>query len=197
VIDSEIRTGLAQFIQTHSSTLFTHHCQWQVIYQLTVVFPDGYRSWYLDFSQPQVPIIEERNSLSNYFSYITASSFYNLIQKLRDWDYLSCSGEYRQFHKVYQVHTTGLHRLPDGKIADPLQLKYSSQSIAGGNIKAELATIKAHTSLSTASLAVASDSVANRPDVVPPDMANQSLMLNLGNVLIKVKRDRQPISSTN
>jgi hypothetical protein len=182
VISQEMSVAFSDFIQENLQTLFASHCQWQVVYQLEVVFPDGQRTWQIDFSQADVRAIEKRNPLANFFTYITASSLYALIQKRRDWDYLFCSGEYRQFHKVYQVSSAGLSIPPEGLLEDPLSLKYSARYVAGGGVKAELAKLKAQGSIVSSSTQIAGP---NYP------------MLNLGNMLIKVKGDRfrEPVNS--
>jgi UDP-MurNAc hydroxylase len=165
-----------QFIQEGRSTRFSSHHQWQLIYQIEVIFPDRHRIWHIDFSQAEIRAIESRHPLANFFTYITASSFYSLIQKQRNWDYLYCSGEYRQFHKVYRIDDSGLTIPPDGTLSDPLELKYPAEANDGENIAAELAQLKAsHSNLWSSTQPMTGYST-----------------LDLGNVLVKIKRQIQP-----
>ena len=143
VIDSEISFTIAQFITDNLDSIFSEHRRWQIIYQLEVAFPHGCQKWHVDFGASKIQIKPGRNPLANLYSYITASSFYNLIQKKRGWDYLFCSGEYRTFDKIYSATTLGLV-CPDKYtiIKDPLALKYTSKYVAGNNIKQELAALQ-------------------------------------------------------
>jgi hypothetical protein len=134
----EISLNLPQFITENRTSIFNEHCRWQVIYQLEVVFSGGSQKWYIDFSQETIQVLEGRNPLANFFTYITASSLYSLIQKKRDWDYLICSGEYRSFHKVYSLTRLGIIYQENSPIQDPIGLKFPLEYIAGANVKAEV-----------------------------------------------------------
>jgi len=138
VLYEEICLNLLQFITENRTTIFNEHCRWQVIYQLEVVFPGGGQKWHIDFSQETIQALEGRNPLANFFTYITASSLYSLIQKRRDWDYLICSGEYRSFHKVYSLTRLGIIYQENSPIQDPIGLKFPSEYMAGANVKAEV-----------------------------------------------------------
>jgi hypothetical protein len=142
-----------------------------VIYQLEVIFPEGCRQWQIDFSQPDIRVVEGRNPLANFFTCITASSLYGLIEAIRDWDYLFSSGEYRQFHKVYQINFTEFKRPSDELLIDPLYLKYPSKDLANKRIKTELAKLKSQNQVNEIEDAIASSKV-----------------INLGNVLIRAKK---------
>ncbi len=138
VLYEEICLNLPQFITENRTSIFNEHCRWQAIYQLEVVFPDGSQKWYIDFSQEMIQAQEGRNPLANLFTYITGSSFYSLIQKKRDWDYLICSGEYRSFHKVYSLTRLGIIYPDNSTIQDPIGFKFPSEYIAGTNVKTEV-----------------------------------------------------------
>mgnify|MGYP001794131889 CR=1 FL=1 len=164
-IESEISINLPQFIQDNLQSLFKLHQQWNIVYQLIIVFPDGEEKWYLDFTQSTVKIKSGRNALANYFTYITASTLYSLIKRDRDWDYALCNGEYRTFQKAYLLDGTDLKYPQNVNLIDPIQLMFSSEYIANNNIIQELNEFEISEKSSTKIL---SDS-----------------MLNLGNILIK------------
>ncbi|MEO1466743.1 MAG: MBL fold metallo-hydrolase, partial [Cyanobacteria bacterium J06633_1] len=166
-IKQEIEVNLPQFINANLTSLFKSHQQWQVIYQLTVIFPDRQQQWQLNFSDSEVTIKTGRNPLANYFVYITASTLYSLINRDRDWDYALCNGEYRTWHKVYALEKADLKYPQETSFSDPLELLFSSQYIAANNIYQELANY----------------SRCNEPVLV-----NDS-MLNLGNILIKKQKE--------
>ncbi len=138
VIHEEISANLPKFIQEHIESLFSEHRRWNVIYQLEVVFPDGSQKWYIDFNENPIKAVVGRNPLANLFTYMTASGFYSLIQKNRDWDYLVCGGEYRIFHKVYAINRLGIISAENSPIKDPIELKFPSHYIAGNNVYGEL-----------------------------------------------------------
>jgi hypothetical protein len=170
-IEQVICEEFSSFVREHLHTQFAEHCRWQVIYQLEVIFPEGCRQWQIDFSQPDIRVVEGRNPLANFFTCITASSLYGLIEAIRDWDYLFSSGEYRQFHKVYQINSTEFKRPSDELLIDPLYLKYPSKDLANKWIKTELAKLKSQNQVNEIEDAIAS-----------------SEMINLGNVLIRAKK---------
>ncbi|MEO1375428.1 MAG: MBL fold metallo-hydrolase [Cyanobacteria bacterium J06635_10] len=176
-IDKALKVELSNFINEHKQNLFFNHQRWHVIYQLEIIYPEKSETWHIDFSTSEIQVTEGRNPLANLFSYITASGFYNIIQKKRDWDYLYCSGEYRNFHKVYSLTNLGILTPPENTLLDPITLKYSSTYVAGENIKSELSKmIESHQISSIDNSEIESD---YRP------------MLNLGNILIKVKQNKQ------
>lgn len=175
-LQEEIDTYLPQFINEQLNTQFNEHHRWQIIYQLEVIFPDGCQKWHIDFGQEEIQIKPGRNPLANLFTYITASSFYSLMQKKRDWDYLMCSGEYRTFNKIYAVSPLGLVTLDKyTNIQDPIALKFTPDYVAEGNIKQELAALSPFLSIDTS---------------VEKD---QNPMIKLGNLFIK-RRDKKVIS---
>jgi UDP-MurNAc hydroxylase len=173
-VEQAISQDLIHFIREHLSSHFAIHRQWQVIYQLTLVDPSGgSRQWHIDFTQPEIAIHPGRNPLASYFVHITASALYSLMQAEHDWDYLLCSGEYRQFHKIYNASPTGLSQPVAGSITDPIGLLYPSQNIASQRVAAELAKLHAQ------------NQVTSIDASIPP-----SSMLNLGNIMFRVRRDR-------
>ncbi|NET33065.1 MAG: MBL fold metallo-hydrolase [Cyanothece sp. SIO1E1] len=137
-IFEEVELNLPTFIQKHQSSTFYFYADWPVIYQLEVIFPDGCQKWSFDFSQPTVKAQPGRNPLANLFAYITASSFYGLMCKRRDWDYLMCSGEYRAFHKIYSIHRLGIIPAHSQTLKDPVEVKFSSEYVAAGNVQSEV-----------------------------------------------------------
>jgi UDP-MurNAc hydroxylase len=141
LLETEISVNLPQFIQQKRNSLFKEHDRWQVIYQLEVIFPDGCQQWHIDFSQDRIQLQPGRNPLANLFSYITASGFYSLIKKKRDWDYLICSGEYRFFDKIYSIKRFGIIRPSNVSLQDPINLKFPADYVAGGNLQEELQTL--------------------------------------------------------
>ncbi|MEH2368607.1 MBL fold metallo-hydrolase [Nostoc sp.] len=90
VIYEEICLNLPDFIIKHWNSFFVEHRRWQVIYQLEIFFPNGSKKWVIDFSKENIEVTKGRNPLANFFTYITASSFYDLIKENRDWDYIFC-----------------------------------------------------------------------------------------------------------
>lgn len=120
-ICEEAETHLISFIKEHPA-LFKEHYRWKVIYQLSVVFPEGCRKWSFDFSEAEVRLGRGRHPLSNFCAYITASSFYGLLAGIHSWDYAMMGGYYRRFNKVYAVTPYGLARPESTLLRDPLEL---------------------------------------------------------------------------
>jgi UDP-MurNAc hydroxylase len=170
MIESAIVQDLSVFLEENLVQKFGNHVQWQVIYQLEVIFPNGVRKWFIDFSEPDIKIREGRHPLANYFVYLTASAFYDLIQANHDWDYLYCGGEYRQFHTVFQLTPTGLKKPSDGLLSDPISMRYLSQHIAEKRIQAEIAQLRSK------------NQIRQTETPIEP-----SKMINLGDILIRVK----------
>ena len=171
-IKEKICLDLTQFIIDNQTSLFQAHCQWQVIYQLEITFPDGYQIWNIDFSEETIRAKPGRNPLANLFSYITASTFYSLIQRKHNWDYLTCSGEYRTFHKIYAITQEEINSAETINIVDPIQIKFSSSYIADNNIYEELAKW-----------------VSSSQNLSPTE--EEPSMICLGNLLIKRKKQKQ------
>jgi len=178
VIQQELSSTLPTFIRKHETSLFQEHCRWKVIYQLEVVFPDGSQKWSIDFSHYPIQAQLGCNPLANLFTCITASAFYSLIQKKRDWDYLLCSGEYRTFHKVYSITPWGIIPAEASSIKDPIALRFPPDYIASHNLYEEVEKW-----------------LDPNPDTSPVDEKG-STMLNLGNVLIKLRTKNQVVSDS-
>ena len=166
-IESELCIKLSEFINDNLDSLFELHRHWNIIYQLAIVYGDRVQKWHIDFRESVITIKQGRNPLANYFSYITASTFYSLIQRQRDWDYALCSGEYRTFQKVYSIYKSDFQYPQAVNIQDPIQLLFSSQYIAANNIYRELSQYK----------------IEPVREKTPRTIA--SSMLNLGDILIK------------
>lgn len=47
---------------------FAMHRQWQVTFQLAVIFPDGYQTWHIDFSEDLIQVKHGRNPLAIFFT---------------------------------------------------------------------------------------------------------------------------------
>ncbi|AFY58620.1 hypothetical protein Riv7116_6271 [Rivularia sp. PCC 7116] len=176
-IHQALRVDLCDFIKEYQHNLFLNNQRWQVIYQLEITYPEITETYHIDFSNSKIKIKEGRNPLANLFTYITASSLYNLINKKIDWDYLYCSGEYRNFHKVYSLAKLGILTPAEDTLLDPISIKYSSEYVAGEHIKTELSKIM------------------ETHDISIPNNSNieekSSTMLNLGNILIKMKKNQK------
>lgn len=125
IIHNELCFNLPNFISENWNTLFVEHHKWQIIYQIEILFPDGSKKWVFDFSKKNIQTTEGRSPLANFFTYITASSFYDLIQKNKNWEYIFCSGYYRSFKKVYLSVPLGIiYPSNHVKIEDPIALKF-------------------------------------------------------------------------
>jgi len=127
-IDEEVEKDLLLFIKDHP-TLFAEHYRWKVIYQLTVIFPDGATKWSFDFSESAVRMRRARSPLANLHSIITASGFYGLLKGVHGWDYVIMGGYYRRFNKIYAVTDFGLVQPGNTQVQDPLELKFPYRRI--------------------------------------------------------------------
>lgn len=177
VIQEEICSNLAKFIMEHRESLFQEHRRWKVIYQLEIVFPDGSQKWHIDFLQEPIQAQSGRNPLANLFTYITASDFYSLLQKKRDWDYLLCSGNYRTFHKIYSITDLGIIPADASSLKEPIELKFPSHYVVGNNVYGELEKWI--------------DPNRNTSQVDE----DENPMLNLGNVLLKLRKKSDIVSA--
>lgn len=174
-IRQEIEQEWPAFLQTQQTILFSDMRRWQVIYQLQVQFPSGPQYWSINFGQEPIQIQSGRNPLANFFVFITASTFYSLLHRIRDWDYVTCSGEYRTFNKVYRVHPMGTLKPDAAILLDPLSLKLSSAYVAENNIHRDL------------------DRILQSPDFVKatyPESSDDSYMMSLGKSLIRVRKKK-------
>lgn len=172
LIEEKVCLTLPQLIRDNRTSIFSEHCQWQVIYQLEIAFPDGEQIWNINFSEETIQVKQGRNPLANFFSYITASTFYSLIHRKRDWDYLVCSGEYRTFHKIYSITREGIDSAETTTITDPIQLQFPSTYIAGNNVYEDLAKWVS-----------SSQNLSQSED--------EASMMCLGNLWIKRKKQKQ------
>jgi UDP-MurNAc hydroxylase len=128
-INEEVCLNLPKFIMENKNSLFLEHCHWQIIYQLEIVFPDGCKQWFFDFSQENIQIQAGRNPLANFFTSITASSFYGIIRQLKGWDYASMGGYYRGFKKIYMTTQYGIIKPRESSMIDILTLKFPAKEI--------------------------------------------------------------------
>lgn len=127
-IYEEVETHLLAFIDARPS-LFTEHYRWKVIYQMTVVFPDGVEKWSFDFSAAKVQMRRGRNPLANFHTFMTASSLYGLLNGTKGWDNAMIGGYYRRFNKIYAITDFGLVRPDRALIKDPIELKLPYRKI--------------------------------------------------------------------
>jgi hypothetical protein len=128
-INDEVCFNLPKLFSEAKKSLFTEHFKWKVIYQLEIVFPDSCSKWFFDFSQENVQAQTGRNPLANLYTYITASSFYGILKKLKGWDYALLGGYYRTFQKLYLATAQGINKPDNAKISDPLLLIFSYEEI--------------------------------------------------------------------
>jgi hypothetical protein len=128
-INEEVCLHLPKFIMEKKDSLFLEHCHWQVIYQLEIVFPDSRKQWFFDFSQDNIQAQAGRNPLANFFTCITASSLYGLLQQIKGWDYASQGGYGRSFKKIYIATKYGITKPRENSLADPLILKFPAKEI--------------------------------------------------------------------
>ncbi len=150
-IEDAIANDLVTFIQELRYSLFREHFRWNIVYQLNIVFPDGVKQWFIDFSQTPLTAQKGRNPLSNLFACITASALYGLLQKRNGWDYVDLGGYYRNFDKIYRVTPYGLfqphaYQIP---ISDPLMHRYANEEIESVMRDVEIETWKIDTPMDT------------------------------------------------
>lgn len=122
-IFQEVECDLPAFVNERKFS-FIEHRRWGVIYQLEVVFPDGSQQWFLDFSEERVCARRGRNSLANFFTFITASSFYGLLKRTKGWDYAALGGYYRRYQKVYAVTPLGILRPKGDSLPDLIEVRF-------------------------------------------------------------------------
>lgn len=169
VIEEELTVHLPEFIHRHRHSLFRQHCIWNVIYEIEVVFPDGAKRWWFDFSKDLIQTQLGRQPLANLLTCVTASDLYSLMVRDRDWDYLYCSGNFRTFHTVYSMTRLGISSAEGVAIPDPVQIKFPSGHVAGNNLHQAIAQWAT-------------------PNASPAPEQEDGSMIKLGNLLIK-RRD--------
>jgi len=128
-ITDEICFNMPKIFREAKDSLFREHFQWKVIYQIEIVFPDFCSKWFFDFSQENVQAQVGRNPLANLYTYITASSLYGILKKLKGWDYALLGGYYRTFQKLYLATAQGIKKSDRAKIVEPLLLIFSAEEI--------------------------------------------------------------------
>ena len=124
VIEQEINCELPKFIASNKNTPLVEYYRWQVVYQLEVIFPDCIRYWSLDFSQGDVEIKPEKNPLANFFTTITASSFYGFIKQFKGWDFANLGGNIRSYKKIYVATPMGIAVPHERQIANIFDLRF-------------------------------------------------------------------------
>lgn len=170
-ISEEICVNLPEFITKYRDLLFIEHCHWQVIYQLEIVFPNGNQIWSFDFTKDKIEAEVGRNPLANLFTYMTASSLYSLLKRLKGWDYANLGGHYRRFQKLYIPTPHGtIEPDPEERISDPLAMRLPYNEIFKEVLDREIAKW--------------SDIDRDRSDPDSP----RTLMMRMGNTLVKLNR---------
>ena len=170
-ICEEVSVNLPQFITKNRDFLFIEHCRWKAIYQLEIVFSDGSKIWNFDFSETDIQAQEGRNPLANLFTYMTASSFYGILKRLKGWDYAHLGGYYRRFQKLYVPTAQGIMK-PDeeDRISDPLAFRFPYREILKSVLQNEIAQWTHENG---------KESKPNKP---------RTLMMRMGNTLVKLDR---------
>lgn len=128
-IEEEVCMNLPQFIMENKDYLFIEHCRWQVIYQLEVIFSNRVDQWYFDFTEETIQARSGRHPLANFFTTISASSLYGLIEGIKGWDYAHQGGYYRSFQKIYVPTTHGIAQPCKTQIEEPLDLRFPYKDI--------------------------------------------------------------------
>lgn len=127
-INEEVCLNLPKFIRENKDS-FIEHSRWQVIYQLEIVYPDSCKQWFFDFSQENIQVQAGRNPFANFFTSITASSYYGLLKQIKGWDYAQMGGNYRSFKKIYMATNYGIIKPQEVQIKDPLFLRFPHKYI--------------------------------------------------------------------
>ena len=123
-IEQEVVVDLPKFIADRKNSLFVEYFRWQVIYQLEVIFPDGVRHWSFNFAGENLEITPGTDPLANFFTTITASSFYSFLKQTKGWDFAQVGGNYRSFKKIYVPTAFGLIAPNAGQIANIFDLRF-------------------------------------------------------------------------
>ena len=123
-IEQEIICDLPEFIADNKNSLFVEYFRWQVIYQLEVIFPDRICHWSFDFAGEDVKISPGTNPLANFFTTITASSYYNFLKQYKGWDFAQIGGNFRSFKKIYVPTAFGLMIPHPRQIANLFDLRF-------------------------------------------------------------------------
>ncbi len=170
-IAAEVGVDLPDFIIKYRDLLFIEHCHWQVIYQLEIVFPNGTHIWSFDFTKPKIEAKAGRNPLANLFTYMTASSLYGLLKRLKGWDYANLGGYYRRFQKLYIPTPHGIIEPdPEERISDPLAMRLPYNEVFKEVLQQEISR-----------WSYLDD---DRSDLDSP----RALMMRMGNTLVKLNR---------
>jgi UDP-MurNAc hydroxylase len=171
-INEEIGVKLPEFIAKYKDLLFIEHCHWQVIYQLEIVFPNGTQIWNFDFTKPNIEAKVGRNPVANLFTYLTASSLYGLLKRLKGWDYANLGGYYRRYQKLYIPTPHGTIKPdPEERISDPLAMRLPYNEIFKEVLQQEIAK-----------WSHLDDDRSDRRD------SPRTLMMRMGNTLVKLDR---------
>jgi len=128
-IEEEVYFNFPNFIIEKKDSLFLEHYRWNVIYQLEIVFPDSSRKWSFDFSEENIQARPGRNPFANFFTTITASTFYGLLKGVKGWDYVHLGGYHRRLKKIYIATPHGIIKPAEAQIEDPLDLRFSYAEI--------------------------------------------------------------------
>jgi UDP-MurNAc hydroxylase len=124
IIEQEVCIHLPKFINENKQNLFLSHFNWNIIYQLEIIFPNFIGKWHFDFSDQKIYAKPGKNVYANLFSITTASCFYSILNRTKGWDYVSSGGYYGSFQKIYSVTPYGIIKPTSDEIVDPLYLRF-------------------------------------------------------------------------
>jgi len=127
-VTAEIERDLPVFLREHSAA-FAACRHWRMIYRLEVAFADHNHVWTVDFTENPPNVRRGDCPLANFFSYITGSALFGIMNGLKGWDYAVLGGFYRMHHKIYVVTPHGLVRPNFIEFKDPLSLRFAYEDV--------------------------------------------------------------------
>lgn len=124
----EIAQWLAErfptFLRERAGDLFAPHQTWGVVYQLTVVFPDGEARYVVDFRESPLRVDQGDNPVANFHVSIAASALHELIQDGSAWSRCVLGGQYRVARSVVGVGPEACSRPREDELPEPLWLHF-------------------------------------------------------------------------
>ncbi len=117
----------------------------ELVYRLDVVFPEGARSWAIDFGA-DLSLTREASAVAHFRSRITASVLTDLIAGRHSLNYVYGAGLYRSSQRVYVPGRHGLNRwtpATERSIVDPLWMALDPEALFERHIERELAAVGA------------------------------------------------------
>jgi UDP-MurNAc hydroxylase len=123
-MDSSIAAFLAgpfaALVRDGADDTFAAHRRWDVVYQLTVVFPRRREQLAVDFREATPQVRRGRAPLANFSVDITASALHGLLTDAHTWAYAGLGGHYRVVRSVLHCGPAGATRPPPEELCDPL-----------------------------------------------------------------------------